>query len=251
MPALQLRGDGWLGEILGRPVFRLDGPIDVATITEELSAHVRSQARAFYFAKIDCARVDAVRALGRAGFFVADVNVTFERASRAGAASQAAPAVEVSECTGADDERVLRIAKTAFRYTRFHLDPLIGKDAADEIKRAWVASYIAKTRGDRLFVARTGGRAVGFLAALRATHEGRTKSTIDLVAVDSDFQRRNVGRALVDAFAAHYRDEVDVLAVGTQIANVPSIRLYERLGFTLARSEYVLHLHARDGRPEA
>ena len=31
--------------------------------------------------------------------------------------------------------------------------------------------------------------------------------------------------------------------VGTQVANVPSIRLYTKLGFVLSKSTYVLHLH--------
>ena len=33
------------------------------------------------------------------------------------------------------------------------------------------------------------------------------------------------------------------LRVGTQAANVPSVRLYEPLGFSLASAAYVLHLH--------
>jgi hypothetical protein len=33
------------------------------------------------------------------------------------------------------------------------------------------------------------------------------------------------------------------MRVGTQIANIPSLRLYERLGFTMAESAYVLHAH--------
>jgi RimJ/RimL family protein N-acetyltransferase len=31
--------------------------------------------------------------------------------------------------------------------------------------------------------------------------------------------------------------------VGTQIANLPSIRLYEKLGFSLVKSAYVMHRH--------
>ena len=31
--------------------------------------------------------------------------------------------------------------------------------------------------------------------------------------------------------------------VGTQIANIPSLRLYESLGFRIADTHYVLHYH--------
>ena len=34
-----------------------------------------------------------------------------------------------------------------------------------------------------------------------------------------------------------------VIAVGTQVANLPSVRLYEKLGFRLAAAQYVFHFH--------
>jgi ribosomal protein S18 acetylase RimI-like enzyme len=65
---------------------------------------------------------------------------------------------------------------------------------------------------------------------------------IDLIAVATDAHGRGAGSALTAAFAGLYTGMPRV--VGTQIANVPSIRLYTKLGFALARSQYVLHLHA-------
>jgi RimJ/RimL family protein N-acetyltransferase len=54
-----------------------------------------------------------------------------------------------------------------------------------------------------------------------------------------------VGSQLVGAFARHYHGLGCVrLDVGTQVANLPSVRCYERLGFRLSSSSYVLHLHA-------
>ena len=52
---------------------------------------------------------------------------------------------------------------------------------------------------------------------------------------------KGVGSALTASFLGLYAGKPRV--VGTQIANVPSIRLYSRLGFQLAKSQYVLHLH--------
>jgi len=66
---------------------------------------------------------------------------------------------------------------------------------------------------------------------------------IDLVAVAPDAQGRGVGTALVTAFVREASPNSDVLRVGTQIANVPSLRLYTRLGFRIAGSAFVMHLH--------
>ena len=52
---------------------------------------------------------------------------------------------------------------------------------------------------------------------------------------------QGAGSALCTAFAHKYRGMPRV--VGTQVANVPSIRLYTKLGFVLAKSQYVLHAH--------
>jgi ribosomal protein S18 acetylase RimI-like enzyme len=35
------------------------------------------------------------------------------------------------------------------------------------------------------------------------------------------------------------------IVVGTQAANIPSVRLYESLGFRLRSSQYVLHHHGK------
>jgi ribosomal protein S18 acetylase RimI-like enzyme len=80
---------------------------------------------------------------------------------------------------------------------------------------------------------------VGFLAALVSERN----AVIDLVGVDKQYQRRRVGAALTQAFIDHYRPSASSLQVGTQVANVPSMRLYERLGFSISKTQYVLHLH--------
>jgi ribosomal protein S18 acetylase RimI-like enzyme len=154
--------------------------------------------------------------------------------------------VQVAELAAADAEAVLDIAGSAYRYSRFHLDPLVPDELAHRIKREWCRNYVKKVRGDRLFVARAEGRPVGFLAALTTEAHGQLSAVIDLVGVHPEFQRRRIGAAMTQAFIDHYRGHAASLQVGTQVANVPSMRLYERLGFSMTKTQYVLHLHVRD-----
>lgn len=246
--SVSIHSDGWLSEVIGRPAFKVDAPAAAEALAEAVQRHMRDQANAFYFAKVDCKAVEVVRLLGKAGFFVADVNVTFALDRPPLEAAAPPHRIEVRESTAEDAWDVLDVAGSAFRYTRFHLDPHFPDEAAHRIKRAWIESYVAKRRGDKLWAARFDGRAVGFLAALSTKQGDKRVATIDLIAVATAQQGKQVGRRLVEAFGAHYRDH-DVLQVGTQAANVPSIRLYERMGYSLWGSQYVLHLHVRDGRP--
>ena len=242
---MSIKEDSWLSTVMERPVFRVDAAERGAAAA--VREHLKGKS-GYYFAKVGSADVVTTKELLREGFFVADVNVTFAVApSRiAGAAS---PTVDVGTLPSGPEhartkEEVLAIAHDSFRFTRFHLDPLVSKATADLVKKEWVRNYAEGKRGDHLFVATSGGRAVGFLAALKS-HDGTT-AIIDLVGVSPSAQRQGVGRTMITRFAEHYRD-VKELLVGTQVANVPSVQLYESMGFRLKSSQYVLHLHVRDG----
>ncbi len=245
---MEIREDRWLAAIFGYPVFRLEGELRSAGVTDLIGDHARRQAAAMYWAKADTDQVDVVRRLAATGFYVVDVNVTFglETAGRRGlAAAVGAQDCAIREIRAQDYEAVLEIAATCFRYSRFHLDPLIPKGIANRVKCDWILSYIKKQRGEQLFVAVSEGRPAGFLAVLAQDLGERRVRVIDLIGVDEAFQGRGMGRALVSFFIDRYAGESDYLQVGTQVANLPSLSLYQKFCFTIARTQYVMHMHVR------
>ena len=242
---MRIKSDDWLGEVIGRSAFRVDVEA-TDTDARALVEHAALQRRAFYFSKVDARNVAGVRLLSSAGAFVADVNVVFERLRPSQAKSPQGVTVHPIEASEAD--AILAVTGSAFQFSRFHLDPLFSDETANKIKREWVRSYVEKRRGDTLFAALVDGKPVGFLAALVAESHGRKLAVIDLIAVDKQTQRRGAGVALIEAFAAHYRGRVDALQVGTQVANLPSVRFYEGLGFALVQSQDVMHLHVENGK---
>ncbi|HEY4181734.1 MAG TPA: GNAT family N-acetyltransferase [Kofleriaceae bacterium] len=231
--SFSVHADAWLSEVMRRPVFRVQGSGD----TGELSSHIAAQPSAFYFAKVSTDRVADVFALAEQRFAVVDTNVTFELKRELDAPAS----FDVGEIRAGEEDAVLAIAGSTFRYSRFHLDPVVGLELAHHVKREWIANYVKRVRGDALLVARENGRPVGFLAAIMA-HD---TAVIDLVGAANDMHGKGVGSALTAAFAHRYRGMPRI--VGTQIANVPSIRLYTKLGFVLSKSAYVLHLHHNRG----
>lgn len=240
-----IQPDPWLAAQFERGVFRIDAGSDaIAHVGSLLDKHRWQQERAFYYAKVEAAEVATVAALTAAGMTVVEVNVTFgmpsgERRREADPGAE----VAVTAASAADADCVLNIAATSFRYSRFHLDPLVPDALANRIKREWVASYFAGRRGECLWTVRAGGRIAGFLAVTGGEDDGVRHKTIDLVAIAPEFQGRGIGQAVMRFFFRHYAEACDHFRVGTQVANVPSMRLYEAAGMRIERSQYVLHMH--------
>lgn len=229
--------DAFLGDRLGRPVYRLAVP--AAATPETLRAALAALppgGPAFVHAKVAVAHVGLAAVLTRHGFALVDTNVQL-RCDAAPATRPPAPGITVRPARDRDRAAVAETARRAFGCTRFHLDPHIPDAVADDIKAAWAGNYFTGARGDALLVAADGQGVCGFLLAL-LPQDG---VVIDLVAVDERARGRGAGAAMV-ARAGMLRPG-SPLIVGTQIANTPSLRFYEHLGFRIRSSSYVFHLH--------
>jgi ribosomal protein S18 acetylase RimI-like enzyme len=178
--------------------------------------------------------VDAYQA---AGFRVVDVSVTLETAGVPPVEPQDASRVRFARPD--DAGAVERVGREGFALSRFHLDPRIDRAAADEIKAQWAGNFFRGARGDYMVVAGPPGGATAFLQLLSGA-DGVL--TIDLIAVAASHRRQGLAGAMI-RFAAHHCAGVKRLRVGTQAANVDSLRLYQRLGFVVASTAYVLHCH--------
>jgi ribosomal protein S18 acetylase RimI-like enzyme len=255
---VKIERDAWLSRIFGYDAFKVPfdgGRPSAADLGEAVAAHqlrlltgASAGARAFYYAKVPTRRVDFVQALAQSGFGVVDVNVTFEYQSPRRARENDALPVTVREILPAEYDAVLDIAGSCFAYSRFRLDPEIPTALAHAIKREWVKSYLTRQRGEKLLVALRHGTPVGFLAVLASSLDSEPCRTIDLIGVDRTHQGSGVGKALVSNLQEEAASAGLLLRVGTQAANLLSLRLYEGLGFRIAETAYVLHCHLKKAR---
>ncbi|HWH15442.1 MAG TPA: GNAT family N-acetyltransferase [Miltoncostaeaceae bacterium] len=223
--------DAWLTEVVGRPFFRVGDAVTAA----EAAAHADVHLGASYYTRVPTADTPRAAALADAGFRVVDCGVTLERDP---ADPPRAPACVV-RARPDHVEAVARIGGEAFGMTRFHLDPGMPPGAADRIKAAWARNCATGARGVATLVAVHDGAPAGFLSVMAAGDD----YVIDLVAVDAAHRGRGLGRALVAAFIAGFAPAARVLRVGTQAANIASLRLYESLGFRMASTAYAMHRH--------
>lgn len=239
----ELHRDVWLTERLGCNAYRISieglvndhGIIDPAYLDSHL-AELHTPP-AFAYIKVPCEDPQHVEPLLRWGFTLVDTNLQFERSVTPPGQPQSDADVRLAEAL--DEDEIADLARRSFHYSRFHADGQIPDDVANEIKAHWTRSYFAGRRGDAMAVAVESGRIVGFLLALISA-EGAM--IVDLVAVDESVRGHAVAGDLT-WFALAQFPEANSLRVGTQLANLPAIRCYERLGFQLARAQYVLHYH--------
>jgi GNAT superfamily N-acetyltransferase len=237
--------DEWLSSALQRACFRLSpvrGAIPPAVAADMV--RLAAGSRAFFYAKVPTSDIATCQALGRAGFTVVDTAITLSLE----ATGRCAPShVSVGIARPEHHGPVARIAAGCFRWSRFHLDPLIDGATADELKRRWTENALRGGRGDGVYVADVKGRVSGFLAVATSSAAGVRSAAIDLIGVSAEDQGAGIGTALINAYSADWRGRVDRLIVGTQAANVRSLRFYESNGFRVSATQYVLHAHIDAG----
>lgn len=245
---MRVEPDNWLKSIFGHGVFRIvDFRQDDHDPQRELTSAIRSQHEAFFFSKVPVGNPDMLRMFLKSGFQIVDINVTLDR--KPGSCIKP----EKTCCTIRDAypeecEAVERIAGVCFTKSRFHQDPKIPKEIANMIKRKWVKNYFNGERGERILVADMRGKPAGFLAIVKMSNGNQTLRIIDLIGVHPEFQGKGIGTELVSFFIVNSVNKCDILRVGTQLINLPSLHLYEKTGFCISDAVYVLHAHVRDGR---
>lgn len=233
----QITEDVWLSGVMSRRVYRVHGAAPVGAGDAKLLA----APGVFAYAKMDPANVESLRALQAQGFFLVDTNVTLSLDSAASFGT-APPGLRVRMASRSEPAAVLKgvaaVAETSFTFTRFHLDPLVDNGLANRIKREWVGNFFAGARGDALVLAETpAGEVVGFLLTVK----NGDRTVIDLIATRPDWQGKGAGAAMV----AHLREKNGpAIDVGTQLANLPSLQFYQKLGFRVSGAKYVLHYHS-------
>jgi nucleoside-diphosphate-sugar epimerase/ribosomal protein S18 acetylase RimI-like enzyme len=237
-----LKHDAWLSKLIGREAYTLT--VTPALVDAANGKHTRSYSRVrelqarpvFITAKVPVADAAAGEFLEEHGFRLIDTNLRFEKQAETPTAASGDCLLRFAE--PADRDAVVDLARRNFVFTRFHQDRLIPKSVADEIKAQWAGNFFSGQRGDQLVVAILQGKIVGF--ALLVTAPG-APVTIDLIAVEEAYRRRGIAAEMIAFVESQFAPSV--IAVGTQVANLPSVRLYEKLGFQLAAAQYVFHFH--------
>jgi len=231
--------DKWLADIMKMNVFSMDlekalqYPLD--NISKERFKNLLSENRSFIFCKVPTSNTEAVAQLENIGFHLVDSNVQMKRQ----VVLKKDIKINARLATAEDRKRVVEIAKNNFVFSRFHLDPFIKNSIANTVKEKWVDNFFNGMRGDYLVVKEINSTVIGFILAIKKPG----KCVVDLIAVDSKYRKMNAASDMIYYLETLCEKETTMIT-GTQIANIPSIRLYESVGFKVDQSFYIFHYHS-------
>lgn len=230
--------DKWLRSVFGYDVYRL--VVNDSIINgngKETVEDIQRCKPVFIYSKTPVSALDQVFFLEDIGFKLVDTNVVFDKAVCTDHVFEGNCTVRFTEPS--DEGQVVSLANKSFEFSRFHLDPFVSNDLANEIKRQWAGNFFVGDRGDRMVVATINGRVVGFLQLL---FDKNRNLVIDLIAVDPNARKKGVATDMIKYAESNCSDRKRII-VGTQIANTASMKLYEKCGFTIAKASYNFHYH--------
>lgn len=233
------RPDSFLSEALGKPVSWLELPSPAPDSLSQYPCNI--EADEMWCTKINVGDYKVRHLLQSAGLFdFVCENYTFKGSPP----SPSAPEGNIhyqslqpnTEVPSGDRDRLLDLATTSFRSSRFHADPHIEGMTADLLKRQWLENFFYGFRGSDLLVARDGtGCVCGFCLVL--ARNGRV--TIDLIAVSDTHRKSGIARGLLGE-CGHFGDQ---LIVGTQVTNLAAVNLYTSVGMRVSSVDMALHHH--------
>jgi len=225
--------DQWLSSILGKSVFQIDSRFISQLVYSRLP-----QGPALVMVKVPVSNIDDCKHLQDLNFFLVDTNVQLQKLRDK--SSFLTNKLNIRFSNPSDQEGVLKIAANSFTYDRFHSDPDIKQEAAEKIKVEWAKNYFKNARGNWMVVAEDKGNISGFLQLL---HGVDGALIIDLIAVDQNYRHTGVAQRMISFAIQNCETKTKVVRVGTQIANLPSIALYLKMGFCVTSAQYVFHYH--------
>lgn len=138
-----------------------------------------------------------------------------------------------------ENKRVMQIAKTAFKYSRFYNDPWLINEKAKNVYVHWTECAFAKQ--DRFFaISMREGEVAGFI--LFSIDSATLSATIELIAADEAYKGQKVGRSLMAGMESFIHNKgIKMIMTGTQINNSTAIRFYTSCGFKYVKCNSVYH----------
>ena len=190
----------------------------------------------FIWSKIPVNDIDRLICLQKLGFYIVDTNVQFSLSNKIISNNN----YNLRFARSVDDFEIRAIANNAFKHDRFHVDPNISNQTANKIKEEWAGNFFLGKRGKWMIVCEENSKIRGFLQLI---DKDKNTIIIDLVAIEDKSRGKGMAREMISFAYEKCLSKNGSIEVGTQLANLTSIKLYSNLGFHMNSASYVLHMH--------
>ena len=222
--------DNWLSKLMGKPAYVLKSAFD------DLTKQDLPKDEIFIWTKISVNESAKLDCLQKLGFYIVDTNIQLSLNTRMSDTKN----TSIRFANSTDEQAIKDLAKTSFKYSRFHLDPKISDKVANKIKEEWAGNYFYGKRGRWMVVAEHNSKVVGFLQILSKSD---SIIVVDLIAVNEKNRGKGFAKDMISYAFINCLHDGGKIEVGTQITNIASLDLYTKLGFRISSSSYVLHMH--------
>lgn len=142
----------------------------------------------------------------------------------------------LKKATADDITGIQRIAYTAFKHDRFHMDSRFDSSKASERYSYWVNNSFKS--GEDVLYLDAGGMPAGF-SIVSITGN---KAYIGLIGLDDAYRGKALGMNLFGATCQHMKDKgVREVSTTMSLNNITALNFYSRCGFRFKDPVYVLH----------
>jgi RimJ/RimL family protein N-acetyltransferase len=143
-------------------------------------------------------------------------------------------------------EELVQLATDAFAGTasRFHIDPHLPQDRSQEFYTEWARACVSGKMADTIIIAEDAGRLIGFLAFRTVNPISRTSGT-PIFGGGLGACRPGSGGAyagLIRAGVLWAHKSGAIAEVQTPADNTAAIHIFEAVGFSHRRTDYLFHL---------
>lgn len=191
-------------------------------------------------AKIDCKDLELCNYLLSKGFYIVDtlVSYVFDYTKSDIPNLEYAKDISISSVETNDIETISQIAYHSFFNDRFHNDPNLDNDLCNLYYENWIRNS-CNGFADMVLVGKDESNNI--LGFGTGKYYDEKHSALVLNAVTEYARGKGVYTAMIYEAIKFFQGKSDYLTLGTQINNYAVQKAWNRLGFKIFESKYVLH----------
>jgi dTDP-4-amino-4,6-dideoxy-D-galactose acyltransferase len=208
--------------------------LDLNSLLRELS---NSKVKLAYFF-VDPSDEVSMNSIANASGLLVDEKVTYYIEGFKGSEAGGASLIRSYDKTY-PSESLKELALQSGQFSRFKLDPNFKNNEFENLYFEWINSSVKKRIADEILVYYDNNVEKGFVTLAVKKDRG----SIGLIAVDQRERGKSVGRNLInESYAFFIKQNINMIEVVTQKANIGACHFYESLGFEVKSIINIFHL---------
>lgn len=197
----------------------------------------------FISVRLSSLQLAAIHALEQIGFrYIESYVANVYDLSHLGSQADGLPQLRLA--LPAEQDVMLRYSPGAFATQRFHADPNIDPEKADDLYRKWILSAFSDPQRE-ILVMEVDDKPAAFMICQQQdlrSQLGYRSVTTQMALLDPDIRSKGLGTDFFMALFRYYRDAgLDMVESGLTMRNQVSLNWHNKLGFRIVSTQLTLH----------